>query len=408
MTQPPVPPPAWGGPAAPGQPNWQQSGPVPTWQPQAAPPVPRQPGPPPFEQRPGPPAGPPPGAGPYYGTPPKQSKKGLWWGLGALIVAVLVGAGVLVYVFVLGGVEAPTGVSAAAQEDGVAVTWTAVDGATSYEIFRNDVSLGTTGETTFLDAEPPGGTEVTYTVVASDADGEKSEAGAASAFVTPLNPPTSLEATVDDADVLLTWDAVTGAETYTVTANGSPVTDGLTEPNYTHQSAPMGDTTYEVTAVDADGEGSTASATVNVFAPGPWGDAYQIGQAFTELVGAEPGGDAWNGATCSSQPDGSSVAHIRCDYANGLFIDVRQFSDVAAKDDNAAAVAEIPGVGTGTWSYGGGEAQGDLYLSAEDATDAFRLITFYESDLELFTIWCEWDGHSQDELRDAWFTDAPF
>jgi hypothetical protein len=371
--------------------------------------VPRQPGPPPFEQRPGPPAGPPPGAGPFYGTgtPPKQSRKGLWWALGSLVVVLLVAAGVIVFVFVLGGVDTPTGVDAAAQDDGVAVTWKAVDDATSYEVFRNDTSIGTTGETTFLDADVPGGTEITYTVVAANGDGDKSEAGRASALVTPVDAPTGLTATVDGADVQLTWDAVTGAETYNVTVNGSPLTDGLVDPNYTHQAAPMGDATYEITAVDVDGEGSTAAASVDVFAPGPWGDAYQIAQAFPELIGDGPGGDAWNGATCSSAPDSSSVAHIHCDYANGVFIDVRQFSDTAAKDDNAAAVATIPGVGTGTWSYGG-DPEGDLYLSGPDSTDAFRLITFYDSDLELFTIWAEWDGHSQDELRDAWFTDAPF
>jgi hypothetical protein len=322
-------------------------------------------------------------------------------------VVLLVGAGVLVFVL-LGGVDAPTGVSAAAQDDGVAVTWKAVDGATSYEVFRNDESVGTTGETTFLDAEPPGGTEVTYTVVAANSDGDKSEAGTAAAVVTPVDAPTSLTATVDGADVQLTWEAVTGAETYTVTVNGSPLTDALTEPAYTHQAAPMGDATYEVTAVDVDGEGSTATATVDVFAPGPWGDAYQIAQALPDLVGDGPGGVAWDGATCASAPDEYSAAHIRCEYANGLFIDVRQFSDTAARDENASAVAAIPGVTTGTWSYGGGDAQGDLYLSADDAANAFRLITFYDSDLELFTIWAEWDGHSQDELRDAWFADAPF
>src|SRR4051812_19814909 len=313
MTQPPVPPPAWGGPAAPGQPSWQQPGQAPAWQTPGPPPLPRQPGPPPFEQYSGPPVGPPPGAGPFYGTPPKQSRKGLWWAIGSLVVVLLVGAGVLVFVL-LGGLDAPTGVSAAAQDDGVAVSWKAVDGATSYEVFRNGDSVGTTGETTFVDAQPPGGTEITYTVVAANGDGDKSEAGTAAAVVTAVDVPTSLTATVDGADVQLTWEAVTGAETYTVTVNGSPLTDGLTEPAYTHQAAPMGDATYEVTAVDVDGAGSTATATVDVFAPGPWGDAYQIAQALPDLVGDGPGGDAWDGATCASAPDEYSASHIHCDY----------------------------------------------------------------------------------------------
>src|SRR4051812_46978169 len=168
MTQPPVPPPAWGSSAPLGQPSWQQPAQTPAWQTQGAPPVPRQPGPPPYEQRPGPPVGPPPGSGPFYGAPPKPSRKGLWWSLGALVVVLLVGAGVLVFVFVLGGVDAPTGVNAASQEGGVAVTWRAVDGATSYEVFRDDTSVGTTNETTLVDSEAPGGTEITYTVVAAN------------------------------------------------------------------------------------------------------------------------------------------------------------------------------------------------------------------------------------------------
>ena len=48
---------------------------------------------------------------------------------------------------------------------------------------------------------------------------------------------------------------------------------------------PLGDQSYEVTAVDVDGAGSTATAAVKVFSPGPWADAYQIAVALPELVG---------------------------------------------------------------------------------------------------------------------------
>ena len=63
---------------------------------------------------------------------------------------------------------------------------------------------------------------------------------------------------------------------------------------------------------------------------------------------------------------------------------------------------------TGTWSYGDGAAEGDLYLSGPENGTAWRFITFYESDRELFSIYAQWEGHSQEELRDTWFTDAPF
>ena len=35
-------------------------------------------------------------------------------------------------------------------------------------------------------------------------------------------------------------------------------------------------------------------------------------------------------------------------------------------------------------------------------------MTFYASDQALFSLYAEWAGHSQEELRDTWFADAPF
>ena len=219
MTQPPVQPPAWGRPGMPVGPSvGTPTGPQ-AWQSPGAPPVPQQPGAPAWEQSPGPPAGPPPGG--FFAPPPAapRSRKGLWWSIGAAVVALLVAGGVLFFVL-MGGIDAPTGVSATVQPDGVAVSWTAVEGASSYEVFRGDTSVGTTDQTTFLDAEAPGGTEVRYTVVAVNQDGDRSEASAAGpAVITVVDAPAPA-ATVDGAAVQLVWEEVTGAETYAVTRDG--------------------------------------------------------------------------------------------------------------------------------------------------------------------------------------------
>ena len=273
MTQPPVQPPTWGQPGAPtGSPAWQQPAAAPGWQPPGQPPpVPRQPTAPAWEQRPGPPVGPPPG-GLFQPPPPPapRSRRGLWWAIGSAVLALLVAGGVLFFVLT-GGVDAPSGVSAAVQDDGVLVSWSAVDGATGYEVFRDDTSVGTTDRTSFLDAEAPGGTEVAYTVRASNADGDESELSSATTGVlTPVDAPAPT-ASADGGVVQLTWGAVNGAETYQVSRDGTALAGDLTETTFLDQDAPLGDHAYEVTAVDADGAGSTATGTVQIFSPGPWG-----------------------------------------------------------------------------------------------------------------------------------------
>ena len=168
-------------------------------------------------------------------------------------------------------------------------------------------------------------------------------------------------------------------------------------------------TRYEVTAVDADGEGSSATGSVQVSSPGPWVEANAIAAAFPELVGSSPGGgDAWNGASCSTATPEAAQAAISCDYANGIRMVVTQYTDTGQRDARVAELSGRPGVQTGTWSYGSGDPQGDLWISAADSATAWRFITFYESGRELFSIYAEWDGHSQDQLRDEWFAGAPF
>ena len=76
-----------------------------------------------------------------------------------------------------------------------------------------------------------------------------------------------------------------------------------------------------------------------------------------------------------------------------------------------SATAQPDGVAV-SWNAVDGATGYDVLRDGESVgtTDAttWRFITFYTSDRELFTIYAEWEGHSQDELRDSWFADAPF
>jgi hypothetical protein len=329
----------------------------------------------------------------------------MWWAIGAALVAIVVAAGVLVFVL-LQGVDPPANVSATASGDGVTVTWQPVDGATGYEVFRDGGSIGTTDSTTFVDAEAPGGTQLRYSVVATEGE-DRSEPAAGSAVLTPVDAPAPT-ASAEAGQVQLTWEPVTGAERYEVTRNGESLDTQVTEGSYVDDTAPIGDHSYDVTAVDEDGSGSTATGSVQVFSQGPWGDAYEISVAFPDLIGAGPEDTGWNGATCAVDTVEGTQALIYCDYADGVYMEVSQFADTGQRDARVADIRGTAGAQSGTWSYGDGAAEGDLFVSGPGNDPAWRFVTFYASDRALFSIYAEWPGHTQDELRDTWFADAPF
>jgi hypothetical protein len=325
-------------------------------------------------------------------------------------VAVIVAAGLLVW-FLTRPLDPPTGVDAELADGGVQVTWQAVEDAASYEVFRNDESIGTTEESSYLDADAAGGTEHRYSVAAVDGDGELSETVAATnAVLTPVDAPTEVSVSADGTDVVVEWSEVTGAEVYQVSRNGEVLVSDATGSSFTDTDVPLGDHTYEVTAVDEDGEGSSAvGPSASVFATGPWQDSYRIGAAFDELIGIAPGAGGWNGGICQNDPAVSgTLALVYCEYPDGVYVEVIEFSDGAQRDARVAEIAGLSGQPAGTWSYGSGAAQGDLYLSAPGTDPAWRFLTFYGGGDELFCVYAEWEGHSQEELRDTWFAGAPF
>ena len=77
------------------------------------------------------------------------------------------------------------------------------------------------------------------------------------------DPPTNLVASVEDHDVLLTWDAASNAVSYNIYRNGKFVRN-INEASYLDTNLPFGTFSYYVKSVDANGLFSTASETVTV------------------------------------------------------------------------------------------------------------------------------------------------
>ena len=178
--------------------------------------------------------------------------------------------------------SAPTGVSATAGNTQATISWTAVTGATSYNVYYSTTAGVTTASGTKITNATSGsaitgltnGTTYYYIVTAVNLGGESAASAQVSAMPVPPVPsaPTGVSATAGNGQNTVSWISVSGATSYNIywsttagvtTATGTKVT-GATSP-YIHTALTNGTTYYYiVTAVNLGGEGAAsaeASAT---------------------------------------------------------------------------------------------------------------------------------------------------
>ena len=175
---------------------------------------------------------------------------------------------------------APTGVSATGAANKVTVSWAAVSGATSYNLYWSTASgVTTTSGTKISGATSPyaqtslnAGTTYYYVVTALNAAGEgpaSAQFSASTSVPAPVLPaaPAGVSATGGTAQASITWSAVTGAASYNLyysttngvtPANGTKVA-GAGSP-YILTGLNAGTTYYfVVTAVNTAGESAAST-----------------------------------------------------------------------------------------------------------------------------------------------------
>jgi hypothetical protein len=184
---------------------------------------------------------------------------------------------------------APTGLTATAAAGSVRVAWTAVAGATKYDVHRATQSSGTytrvtspsVTATSWTDAAVTAGATYWYEVTAVGTGGESGVSAAASATVpsgTPIGTvpaaPANLTAAVASDAVSLSWSAVFGATGYDVwraAASAGPFTrlTAATQAATTYRDAAVASGStywYQATATNATGT-SLACAAVSAVVP---------------------------------------------------------------------------------------------------------------------------------------------
>lgn len=167
---------------------------------------------------------------------------------------------------------APSGVTAIAANGQVNLAWTAVSGATSYNVKRGTTTGGPYSTVSspitasFNDAGLTNFTTYYYVISAVNSAGESANSAQISVMpITITAAPTGLTATPGNAQVSLAWTAVTGAATYNVkrgTVAGGPYTT-IGSPgaaSFNDTSATNGTTYfYVVSAVNAAGESANST-----------------------------------------------------------------------------------------------------------------------------------------------------
>ncbi len=166
---------------------------------------------------------------------------------------------------------APSGLTATAGSGTVSLSWSASNGAASYNVYRGTAAGGegaapltsNIAATSYVDSSVTNGTKYYYKVAAVNAAGTSGLSNEASATPKLSAPaaPTGLTATEGPKQVTLAWTGSSGATSYNVyrgTAAGSegatPIATGITTTSYTNTSLTNGKTYFfKVAAVNAGG-----------------------------------------------------------------------------------------------------------------------------------------------------------
>ncbi len=282
---------------------------------------------------------------------------------------------------------APAGVVASPGNGSVTLSWTPVEGATSYQVLRNGAVVGAPTAASYTDTGMTNGTSYSYTVRAYRLNSAAS-APSIAVWVTPVAPPlpapTGLAATPGDGQVGLTWSAVTGATSYRVYRNGglvgSPTATAYTDTGLANGTS-YGYTVVAVSAASVSPASAAVTATPAAAAPGaPTGLSGQAGDttatlSWTAVSGATSyrvyrGGVLRTAVTATAWTD----TGLTNGTAYGYYVTAVKFGVESAASATiiVTPVAVVPATPTGLVAAAGSTQVSLTWTAAADAA-AYRV-----------------------------------
>ncbi|MCX6628088.1 MAG: DUF1800 family protein [Candidatus Solibacter sp.] len=237
----------------------------------------------------------------------------------------------------------PANLTAVGGDGRVTLSWTAVAGAASYNIFRGTaagaesttaIATGVTGAT-YTNTGLTNGTAYFFKVAAVNAGGVSPLSNEATATPAPPAPaaPTNVKAKAGDGLVTLTWNAVSGAATYSIfrgTAAGAesptPIASGIATATFTDTGRTNGVALfYKVAGVNLGGTGTqSAEVTATPVPPipaAPTGLTASAGNARVVLTWAATPGAATYNVYRGATPGGELATPVATGVAATTYTD---------------------------------------------------------------------------------------
>ena len=264
--------------------------------------------------------------------------------------------------------SAPSGLTATGTAGQVSLDWSAVTSAGSYTVYWDNatgISSSSTAITSvstdnYTHSSLDNGSTYYYKVAAVDTDNTTGSLSSEVNAATPLPAPDNLSASGANNTIILTWNSVSGATSYTLywdNVSGIDSSDtaitSITNDNYTHNNMDNGSTYYyKVAAVNSTGTGTLSSVASALLSADIQGSETNEGHTYALTSTTK----SWSDAATAAAAVGGYLTTINTKAENTWLYNKFGNYGGTARD---LWIGSKDNVTEGTWYWYNGTTSGD-------------------------------------------------